>query len=235
METKDENSERFMRRGMGRALPGIVLVTVGAVLLGREMGLDIPHWVLTWEMLLIGLGLFFGARRMFRPGAWMILILIGSAFILSEYADVSLSHYIWPVAIIASGLYMILRPKRARREWTFAESVSGDDYIDANSVFGGTKRKVMSKEFKGGSINSVFGGNDIDFMQADINGSAVLDVNVAFGGVKLLVPNHWKVQSDVDCVFGAVEDKRRDASNVSDKTLVIKGSVVFGGIEIKSY
>jgi len=102
-------------------------------------------------------------------------------------------------------------------------------------VFGGTKKKVMSKDFKGGEINCVFGGNDLDFMQADINGSAVLEVNVVFGGAKLLVPNHWKVQSDVDCAFGAVEDKRRDATEVSDKTLVLKGTVAFGGIEIKSY
>ncbi len=235
METKDKSSERFMERGSGKALAGIILVTIGAALLGREMGLDIPHWVLTWEMLLIGIGLFVGARRMFRPGGWLVMVLVGSVFMLSDFTDVEVGHYIWPSAIILFGLWMILRPKRSRREWGYTESVSGDNYIDANSVFGGSKKKITAKDFKGGAINSVFGGNDLDFMQADINGSAVIEVNIVFGGAKLLVPNHWKVQSDVDCVFGAVEDKRRDATEVSDKTLVLKGAVVFGGIEIKSY
>lgn len=235
METTDRNSERFKERGSGKALAGLIIVVIGSVLLGREMGLEIPHWVLTWEMLLIGLGLFFGARRMFRPGGWIVMVLIGSAFMLSDYADISISHMIWPVALILFGLWMIFKPKRSHREWNFTESASSENFVNANSVFGGTKKKVMTKDFKGGSIDCVFGGSDLDLMQADINGTATLDVNVVFGGAKLLVPNHWKVQSDVDCVFGAVEDKRRDATDVSDKTLVIKGSVVFGGIEIKSY
>ena len=235
METKDKSSEKFMERGSGKIFVGLILVGIGAVLLGREMGLDIPGWLLTWEFFIIALGVFFGARRGFRPGGWMIMIGVGVAFLLNDHSEFGFHNYIWPVAIIMFGLWMILRPKRSRREWGFTESVSGDNYIDANSVFGGTKKKITSKDFKGGDINSVFGGNDLDFMQADINGSAVLDVNIVFGGAKLLVPNHWKVQSDVDCVFGAVEDKRRDATEVSEKTLVIKGSVVFGGIEIKSY
>jgi len=235
METIDKNSERFKERGSGKALAGLVIIVIGSVLLGREMGLDIPHWVLTWQMLLIGLGVFFGARRNFRPGGWLAMVLVGTAFMLSDYADISISHYIWPVALILLGVWIIMKPKRPHRNWSFTETVSGDNYIDTNSVFGGSKKKVMSKDFKGGEINCVFGGNDLDFMQADINGTATLDVNVVFGGAKLLVPNHWKVQSNVDCAFGAVEDKRRDATEVSDKTLILKGSVVFGGIEIKSY
>jgi len=107
---------------------------------------------------------------------------------------------------------------------------------EINSVFGGTKRKILSKDFKGGEINTVFGGNDIDLSQADINGTATFETNIVFGGVKLIVPAHWQIKSEVDCVFGTVEDKRRD-TNVSaeNKTLVLKGGVVFGSIEIKSY
>jgi predicted membrane protein len=108
--------------------------------------------------------------------------------------------------------------------------------IEVNSVFGGTKRKILSKDFKGGEINTVFGGNDLDLSQADINGAATLEVNVVFGGVKLIVPAHWQIKSEVDCVFGSVEDKRRDANIAAEnKTLVLKGGVVFGSIEIKSY
>jgi len=82
----------------------------------------------------------------------------------------------------------------------------------------------------------VFGGNDIDLSQADINGTATFETNIVFGGVKLIVPAHWQIKSEVDCVFGTVEDKRRDSSGgVENKTLVLKGSVVFGSIEIKSY
>ncbi len=111
-----------------------------------------------------------------------------------------------------------------------------DNAVELNSVFGGTKKKIVTKDFKGGEINSVFGGNDLDFSQADINGTATLEVNVVFGGAKLIIPAHWKIQSEVDCVFGSVEDKRRDVGEVAEnKTLILKGAVVFGSIEIKSY
>jgi len=164
------------------------------------------------------------------------MILVGTAFLLDEYTDISIRHFIWPVAIILFGLWMILKPRRQRKDWSFNDTSSiTDSHLDINTVFGGTKKKIMSKDFKGGEINSVFGGNDIDLTQADINGSATLDASVVFGGIKLIVPANWKIQSDVDCVFASVEDKRRDTTEVSNKTLILKGSLVFGSIEIKSY
>jgi predicted membrane protein len=236
METTDKVSERFSSPRSGKSLAGVVLVTIGGVLLARELGFDIPSWVLSWETLIIGLGLFFGARRMFRPGPWMIMVFVGAAFLIDEYYhDLSFHQYIWPMAIILVGVWMILKPRR-KREWKFDVSDTSDNTIDINTVFGGTKKLIVSKDFKGGEINTVFGGNDIDFSQADFNGTAALEVNVVFGGVKLIVPPHWKIQSDVTAAFGSVEDKRRESGQVSDnKTLVLKGSVAFGGIEIKSY
>jgi len=237
MNSEDKNKDRVMEPRSGRAFAGLVLVIIGGVLLGRQMGVDIPEWVLTWEMLLIGLGVFLGARRMFRPGGWIIMILVGAAFMLNDYSDLGIRNLIWPAAIIFFGLWMILKPRRRKHDWGGwrDESDSSDNEIEVNSVFGGTKKKIMSKEFKGGEVNTVFGGNDLDLSQADFTGKATLEVNVVFGGTKLIVPAHWKIQSDVDCVFASVEDKRRDTNEVSEKTFILKGSVVFGSIEIKSY
>lgn len=243
METDSKNSgrEKFRSRS-GRGLAGLVLVIVGGVLLSRQLGLDVPEWAITWEMLLITLGVYFGARRSFQPGGWVVMILVGTVFLLRDfYPEVLIWHYIWPVAIILVGLWMILKPKRTKRNWDDwehwrTEPDSSDNAIEVNSVFGGTKRKILSKDFKGGEINTVFGGNDLDLSQADINAVATIEANIVFGGVKLIVPAHWQVKSEVDCVFGTVEDKRRDSTTAADnKTLVLKGSVVFGSIEIKSY
>jgi hypothetical protein len=125
-----------------------------------------------------------------------------------------------------------------RRSWDGwkVEPDSSDNILEINTVFGGMKKKILAKDFKGGEINSVFGGNDLDLSQADFEGAAKLELNIVFGGVKLIVPAHWQIKSEVDCVFGAVEDKRRGTSTAAEnKTLVLKGSVVFGSIEIKSY
>jgi predicted membrane protein len=241
METESRNSgrERFRASRSGRSFAGLVLVIVGGVLLSRQLGVDVPEWAITWEMLIIALGVYFGARRSFQPGGWVFMILVGTIFLLKDfYPEILIWHYIWPVVIILAGLWMILKPKRTKRDWDGwrAEPDSSDNSIEVNSVFGGTKRKILSKDFKGGEINTVFGGNDLDLSQADINGVAVIEANIVFGGVKLIVPAHWQIKSEVDCVFGTVEDKRRDSGvAVENKTLVLKGSVVFGSIEIKSY
>lgn len=234
METGDK-SERFSSRS-GKSFAGLILVVIGGVLLGRELGFDIPNWVFSWWTLIVAIGLFIGAKRTFRPGPWMLFVFVGVAFLIDEYyGELSFHHYIWPMAIILLGLWMILKPRK-QRKWNFDQSNTTDSTIDINTVFGGTKKMVVSKDFKGGEINTVFGGNDIDFSQADFSGTASLEINVVFGGVKLIVPPHWKIQSDVTAAFGSVEDKRREAGQVSEnKTLVLKGSVAFGGIEIKSY
>ncbi len=241
METdnRDSRRERFRSTKSGRPFAGLILVLVGGVLLSRQLGIDIPEWAITWEMLLIALGIFLGARRSFQPSGWIVLILVGSAFLLSDfYPEIVIWNYIWPVVIIVFGLLMIIKPRKRKRDWDGwrTEADSSDNTIDVNSVFGGTKKKIVSKDFKGGVVNTVFGGNDLDFSQADINEKAVLEVNVVFGGTKLIVPAHWKIQSEVDCVFASVEDKRRDTNEVAEnKTLVLKGAVAFGSIEIKSY
>lgn len=111
------------------------------------------------------------------------------------------------------------------------------DYLNVEALFCGLKRKVMSKDFKGGEITTVFGGSDIDLMHADIQEQAVLKVSVVFGGVKLIVPPHWDVELGVSNLAAGVEDKRYFQQTDQDpqKKLVITGSVIFGGIDISSY
>jgi len=113
----------------------------------------------------------------------------------------------------------------------------GDDYVDTVSVFGGVKRTILSKDFKGGDIVNVFGGTDLDLTQADINGRVVIDITQLFGGIKLIIPPHWQVTSDVAAVFSNVDDKRRSMGTPlsNDKVLVITGTSIFAGVDIRSF
>lgn len=113
----------------------------------------------------------------------------------------------------------------------------GDDYVDTVSVFGGVKRTILSKTFKGGEIVNIFGGTDLDLTQADINGRVVIDITQLFGGIKLIIPPHWQVTSDVAAVFSNVDDKRRSMGTPlsNDKVLVITGTSIFAGVDIRSF
>ena len=115
-------------------------------------------------------------------------------------------------------------------------SWSSEDYIDTTSVFGGVHKKVVSKNFKGGDVTTFLGGTEIDLTQADINGVVRLDVTQVMGGTKIIVPAHWEVRSQVTAVFAGFEDKRQQPAGLNpDKILIIEGTSIFGGIELKNY
>jgi predicted membrane protein len=113
---------------------------------------------------------------------------------------------------------------------------TGDDYLDAVSVFGGVKKNILSKDFKGGEIVNIFGGAELDFTQADINGRVVIDITQIFGGTKIIVPPHWQVVSDIAAVFAGFDDKRmKITAESNNKILVLTGVSIFAGIDIRSY
>ena len=235
----------------GRALGGIIIVVAGLVLLVDKAGADLPNWVTSWPMIPIVAGLFHGARNNFKSWQWLIPVGIGLLFLTGEIIeDYSMDRFFWPIIIITIGLVMIFRPRRSQNSWNswrkkgreieagvLAENLEGD-FVEAVTIFGGTKKVIISKNFKGGEAVTVFGGTEVNLTQADVQDRAVLELVQVFGGTKLVVPSNWKIHTEeVVCIFGGIDDKRIPTTLTADtnKTLVLKGMCMFGGIDIKSF
>ena len=108
--------------------------------------------------------------------------------------------------------------------------------LDITSIFGGVKKSVLSKQFNGGEVVCFFGGAEINLTNADFVSPIEIDVVNVFGGTKLILPANWEIRSEITAIFGGVDDKRRQAPNtVSEKTIILKGTNLFGGVEIISY
>lgn len=236
----------------GRLFGGLFIVAIGALFLLREMGIWLPEWLFTWQMLLIAIGVFIGLKHSFRNIGWIIMILIGSAFMMKEYyPQLDISKFIWPIVIILAGIFIIFKPRRreycGRMQWQYDKRAhnwetpgteSREDYLDFNAIFGGIKKNVISKTFRGGEVNAIFGGAEVNLMNADFTGTIELEINSIFGGSRLIIPSHWTVKSEVAAVMGSVEDKRmvvKDAQHDPNKVLILRGNAVFGGIDIQSY
>jgi hypothetical protein len=264
-------------RGNGKAIAGVLLLVIGGILLLKQMDmLFIPGWIWSWPTWVIIWGLYAGAKHNFRNPAWFILIFVGVAGMLNEaIPGIHIGNFIWPVAIIGVGMWIILRRNHnferkswkkdweQKWDWRYHASANpnpptpdanpgastdippnippqssyGDDHLDAVSVFGGVKKIILSKDFKGGEIVNIFGGAELDFTQADINGRVIIDITQIFGGTKIVVPSNWQVVSDMAAVFASVDDKRlrSTASPNNDKILILKGVSIFAGIDIRSY
>lgn len=231
---------------------GVVLLVIGSVLLLDRMDIIDFSWVFSWPFILMGVGLFSMIRHGFRHSFGIIMFLAGAFFVAKreQFLPTEYYDYLLPAGIIFIGLYLILRKRSTFNsykdestdklnsdvEQKGARVVEGD-YIKAEAVFASVQRRLITKDFKGGKVSSVFGGADIDLSKAEIQDTAVLEVEVVFGGVKLIIPPNWEVQADVSNIFSGIEDKRAFPSlDVAErKTLIIRGSVSFGGLEFKSY
>jgi predicted membrane protein len=163
-------------------------------------------------------------------------------------------RYTWPLVLILVGLFFIFRPRR-RWQWHGDEkktssgviavdvgvdsetSYSKEDFVNATSIFSGTNKSVLSKNFKGGEIVNIFGGTELNLSQADISTEAIIETTTIFGGIKLILPSNWTVKTEAAVIFGGIDDKRPmpALNEPTDKTLTIRGTVIFGGVDIKSH
>ena len=105
------------------------------------------------------------------------------------------------------------------------------------AIFGGVERKVTTDDFRGGHVSAMFGGVEVDLRRAGMRGdSAVVDVSAMFGGVEFKVPQNWAVVPSVAAIFGGFSNKsvQPNGDMPGVKRLFIKGSAVFGGVEVKN-
>lgn len=111
-----------------------------------------------------------------------------------------------------------------------------DDYLKIDNFFSDTKKNILSKNFLGGNITSIFGSTSLNFLQADLKQPVVIDTFQLFGSTKIIVPTNWKIYPNVSSIFGEVDDRRPIISIVTDdhKKIYITGTSIFGGLTIKN-
>jgi predicted membrane protein len=228
---------------------GAIILAIGSLLLLDRLDLyDFPGWLISWKTFLIAIGVAVGINRRFEGIGWLVMILVGSFFLIDDIPGFpyDIDRYAFPIGIIIVGLFIVFRAMmgsaaRENRKSLWGDGVvstdtGGEDWFDITTVFGGAKKRVFSKNFKGGETTCVFGGSEIDLTQADIQGTVVIDVVQLFGGVKLMVPANWELKSDMTVILGGFDDKRHGTQAPNpEKKIVLTGFVMFGGVDVKSF
>jgi len=199
--------------------PGVVLISIGSIFLLSDV---LP-------------GVWPGFFDLFdRSVFWyLVIIIVGASLILRKRGEHKSGPSRWHSR----------RPGFSGNQGdenssAFVED-SDSDYIDEVAIFGGGKKIITSNNFKGGKVTNIFGGSELILTQSQLAlGINEIEVFAMFGGWTLVVPQNWQVKSEVVAVFGGISDKRvitSEAINDNTRQLIIKGFVMFGGGEIKSY
>ena len=233
MKSRKHNSD-------GRFWLGGILILLGVLFLldnYNVLSFTIPDYLFQWQVILIIIGLILLASKNTSSG--LTLVIIGLIFLFPDF---------WPLLLIGLGIYFLMNQDHQRSkefnhfkgesDFDDTEDTPGD-YIDEMSLFGGGTKNISSENFKGGKITAIFGGTEIRLNRCKLaDGENVIDIVALFGGATLVVPQDWYVIVKLVPLFGGFSDKRvKDPHMVygNDKVLVVKGVVLFGGGEIKSY
>jgi predicted membrane protein len=225
-----------------RAIIGVILILVGLFLVMRNTGVFpdfIDHVIFSWPMLLVTIGLVITIGSADRKTSGVIVMAVGAFFLIPhifrETFDVDM---FWPSIFIIIGVVFIFSKRKGWNSVSTAPQV-GDDYIDYVHVFSGGERQIVSDNFRGGKVTAVFGGSEIDLTKARLApGVSQLELACVFGGTTIIVPDDWNIKIEVVPVLGGFGDSRKlnpGRTVDTSKQLIIKGAVVFGGGEVKSY
>jgi len=225
-----------------RAIIGVILVLVGLFLVMRNTGFFpgfIDHIIFSWPMLLVTIGLVITIGSSGGKTSGVIVMAVGAFFLIPEiFRETFDVNLFWPSIFIIIGIVFIFSKRKGWNSVSLSPQV-GDDYIDYVHVFSGGERQIVSDNFRGGKVTAVFGGSEIDLTKAKLApGVSELELACVFGGTTIIVPDDWNVKIEVVPVLGGFGDSRKlNPGRIIDTTrqLIIKGAVVFGGGEIKSY
>lgn len=227
---------------------GGVIIAVGSIFLLRNLGyvdFNIMRYLFNWYSWIILAGIITLAKNNGKDQVGYTLIAVGGAFLLMDLNIIpgfSIRTW-WPLILVALGVSYILKAQNSNVP-DGVKPDGGIDFISDTNILSGGEYQISSNDFKGGKITNIFGGSEYNLSRSKLSQTtdAVLDVFVMFGGVELIVPADWEVKSEVTALFGGFSNKKRNYQTSGSTSLTtgknilyVKGTVLFGGGEIKSY
>jgi predicted membrane protein len=243
---------------------GACLVLMGVVLALEQLGVLEAHRLLRfWPAALIIIGLVM-LQRTEKHSALraLLLIVIGGWLLLNTLGWVSLDlwEFIVPLLLVLFGARIMMH-KHSSRSGTSpdqpgtgapsgtAPAGQGPSGFDATppasgetvhaslfSLLGSSKRRWGKSVFRGAETTAFMGGCELDLRDALMSPGelAVVDVFVVMGGVNIFVPPHWTVSQEIVPLMGGVHDKSRSVPSNPAQHLLVRGTVVMGGVEISN-
>jgi predicted membrane protein len=229
-----------------RLLIGILLIVAGLILMVKKSTIlpePLDHFIddiiFSWQMLLVAIGVItlIGSDNK-TPG--IVMVAVGGFFLIPElFTDFFRSfNFFWPALFIVIGVVLLMNSNRLGKKLNFSTSNKAD-YIDYTNIFSGAERQLITDNFQGGKITSIFGGGEVDLTRSSLSaGENIIEITCIFGGTTIIVPESWNVILDVTPILGGFSDARKlrgDVIKDNTRSLTIRGTVIFGGGELKSY
>lgn len=224
-----------------RVVIGAFILIIGLLALIDKLNLfEVTHLFQFWPTVFVVIGILKIMQSKNRPSLFLGtgFIALGVVMTLNNLGiiDVSWNEW-WPVILIIMGLSIIFKDHR-HKDLSIASSMhnspsAADSFLDITVLMSGNKTVSHSQDFKGGDVTAIMGGVELDLRDASIQSDVVIDLFVVCGGIVLKIPADWAVVNRSTAIMGGIDDKSV-APPASNKRLIVMGTAIMGGVEIKN-
>lgn len=233
-------------KSLNHALWGLVIIAVGVCLLLRELNLfNVDIFFDGWWTLFIIVPCAISLVTNDNKVISLLGISIGVLLLLGEQDVLERSmahHLIVPVVLIFVGLHCLCKGvfSKEQKFCSVNVDVHSDNFNhtqyegmkDYSVIFSGQDVNACNQVFTGANIKAAFGGFTLDLRGAIIESDVTVNVQCAFGGVEIYIPNDVNVLTTGDNVFGGVDIRNHRNPGNGHKTIYINTKCFFGGVNV---
>lgn len=125
------------------------------------------------------------------------------------------------------------RAGQAGQRSSHTEPQPPGEVLKCLSVLSMSELRPASAGFSGANLNAVLGGIRLDLSAVEPSGGTVtVEIFALLGQVQILVPPHWVVRSQVGALLAAHALRRHSPDTATAPTLILKGVVVMGRLDV---
>lgn len=231
-----------MRKNISNILWGVLFIFVGIGVFGEianlwEFSLFFDGW---WTLFLIVPAFISIVQSGFKVGN-MVIMLIGILLLLDRQKVIPnglVFKAAAPAVLIIIGVTILSKSFTKKTERVSSDNNKkfnnvSEDCPSYVAVFSGNTIKNHSLNFLGGSVTSIFGGNEIDLSDVCLNEDVDFYITSIFGGTEIKAPKNAKIEMHGFPIFGGNENTAVSSSDPQEKKIVFHCTSIFGGTEIK--
>jgi hypothetical protein len=144
------------------------------------------------------------------------------------------------ILVVLTGAFVVTSIAAAIGARAMKQRIVRVDAPDSNEVklaaiFEPINFRSTATAFRGGTLDLWYGGGIIDLRDAFLDpGGARLEVRAVFGGAQIVVPESWRVTTNVVGLGGSGDARGKVERPVTAPLLVIDGVAIMGGLGITS-
>lgn len=220
----------------GNLIWGIILIVIGLIIGLNSLGIaNINIFFEGWWTLFIIIPSLIDIIKSPSKGENYVWLSVGIVLLLCAQGILSfkiIGKLILPAILVGIGLSILLKDKVEEKVKEKIKTLNQEGLEEYYATFSGQEINPKGEEFKGASLNAIFGGIDLNLTEAQIQKDTLINVASVFGGVDIKVPSNVNVKVKSTSIFGGADNKvKKYTDNLP--TIYVKAFCLFGGVDIK--